>query len=72
MDKAQFVEALGLLLTNTCFGVKAARYEDRGPYDEFAVIEFNERPDFRVNITGDSNAMIMSDVLRSLEAYIGY
>lgn len=71
MGKAQFVEALGLLLTNTCFGVKGARYE-RQPYDELAVIEFHERPDYIVNITGDSNAMIISDVLRSLEAYIGY
>lgn len=71
MDKAQFVEALGLLLTNTSFGVKAIRYE-RHPYDELAVIEFHERPDYLVNITGDSNAMIMSDVLRGLEAYIGY
>ena len=71
MGKAQFVEALGLLLTNTCFGVKGARYEvDK--YHEMAVIEFHERPDYIVNITRDSNAMIMSDVLRSLEAYIGY
>lgn len=71
MGKAQFVEALGLLLSNTSFGVKGARYE-RHTYNEMAVIEFNERPDYIVNITGDSNAMIMSDVLRSLEAYIGY
>lgn len=71
MDKAQFIEALGLLLTNTSFGVKGAKYE-RYQYDEMAVIEFHERPDYVVNITGDSNAMIISDVMRSLEAYIGY
>lgn len=71
MDKAQFVEALGILLSKTNFGVKSARYE-RYTYDEMAVIEFNERPEYIVNITGDSNAMIISDVLRGLEAYIGY
>lgn len=71
MDKKQFVDALGLLLSHTSFGVKGARYE-RYRYDEMAVIEFYERPDYPVCINGDSNAMIMSDVLKSLEAYIGY
>lgn len=71
MDKAQFVEALGLLLADTNFGIKAIRYEfDK--YHEMAIVEFHERPDYIVNITGDSKAMIISDVMRSLEAYIGY
>lgn len=71
MDKAQFVDALGVLLSHTSFGIKGARYE-RYRYDEMAVIEFYEREDYPVNITGDSNAMIIADVLRNLEAYIGY
>ena len=71
MDKAQFVDALGLLLANTSFGVKGARYE-RTYYDEFVVVEFYDREDHHIDITGDSNAMIMSDVLSNLEAYIGY
>lgn len=71
MDKVQFVDALGQLLSKTNFGVKGARYERR-QYDEIAVIEFYELPDYPVYITGDSNAMIISDVLRGLEAYIGY
>lgn len=71
MDKAQFVDALGLLLANTSFGIIGARYE-RTYYDEFAVIEFCDRPDHHIDITGDSNMMIMSDVIHNLEAYIGY
>ena len=71
MDKAQFVDVMGLLLANTSFGVKACRYE-RTYYDEFVVVEFYDREDHHIDITGDSNAMIMSDVLRNLEAYIGY
>ena len=71
MDKAQFIEALGRLLSQTSFGIKGARYE-RYRYDEMAVIEFYEREDYPVCINGDSNAMIISDVIRSLEAYIGY
>ena len=71
MNKEQFVEALGLLLTNTSFGIERIRYEfDK--YHEMAIIEFHEMPDYIVNITGDSYMMIVSDVIRSLEAYIGY
>lgn len=71
MDKPQFVEALGLLLSQTSFGIKGIRYEfDK--YHEMAIVEFHERPDYIVNITSDSHMMIVSDVIRSLEAYIGY
>lgn len=71
MNKEQFVEALGLLLTNTSFGIKRIRY-DYDIYHEMAIIEFHDMPDYIVNITGDSNAAIISDVMKSLEAYIGY
>jgi len=71
MNKEQFVEALGLLLSNAGIGVKGAKYEfDK--YHEMAIIEFHERPEYIVNITGCSNVMIMSEVTRSIGAYIGY
>ena len=71
MNKEQFVEALGLLLSNAGIGVKGARYEfDK--YHEMAIVEFHQRPDYLVNITGCSNAMIMSEVTKSIGAYIGY
>ena len=71
MDKAQFVELLGRILTNTHWDISGAKYE-RGQWDEHAVIEFNGIEPLRVNITGDSNAMIILDVLRELERSIGF
>lgn len=71
MNKEQFVEALGLLLANAGIGVKGARY-DFDKYHEMAIIEFYERPDYLVNITGCSNTSIISEVIRSIGAYIGY
>lgn len=71
MDKAQFVNALGQLLSQTDFGIKGARYE-YGGYDETAIVEFWNGQEHVVHIGGESNAMIISDVLRSLEAHIGY
>lgn len=71
MDKVQFVNALGKLLAQTDFGIKGARYE-YGGYDETAIVELWNGQELVVPVAGDSNAMIISDVLRKLEAHIGY
>ena len=71
MDKSEFVECLGNILVNTHWGITGAHYE-KGIWDETAVVEFQRREALHVNITGDSNAMIILDVLRALEAHIGF
>lgn len=71
MDKPQFVDGLGRILAHTSFGISGARYE-KNVWNEAAVIEFYERPPLIVNITGDSNAMIIMDVMRALETHIGF
>ena len=70
MDKQQFVECLGQILTHTCWGVTGAHYE-KGIWDETAVVEFKNREALHINITGDSNAQIILDVLRALVSHIG-
>jgi hypothetical protein len=71
MDKAQFVELLGRILTHTSWGITGAKYEKDG-WIEVASIEFGYRDPLRVNITSDSNAMIILDVMRALEEQIGF
>ena len=71
MDKAQFVELLGKILTHTSWGITGAKYE-KDNWVEIASIEFGYREPLRVNITSDSNAMIILDVLHALEDQIGF
>ena len=70
MDKQQFVECLGQILTHTCWGVTGAHYE-KEIWEESAVVEFQHREPLHINITGDSNAAIILDVLKALESHIG-
>ena len=71
MDKAQFVELLGRILTHTSWDITGAKYE-KEQWLETANIEFNHREPLKVNITSDSNAMIILDVMRALEEEIGF
>lgn len=71
MDKAQFVDLLGRILTHTSWGITGARYK-KEQWCEFAYIEFNHREPLPVNITSDSNAMIILDVMHALEEQIGF
>lgn len=70
MDKHQFVECLGQILTHTSWGITGAHYEKR-IWDETAAVEFRHREPLYINITGDSNAQIILDVMRALESHIG-
>lgn len=71
MDKAQFVELLGRILTHTSWNITGANYE-KDQWLETANIEFGHREPLKVNITSDSNAMIILDVMRALEEEIGF
>ena len=71
MDKEQFVELLGRILTHTCWDISGARYV-KEQWSEYAVVEFNGMDPLHVNITGDSNAMIILDVMHELEDSIGF
>ena len=71
MDKAQFVELLGRILTHTCWDISGAKYV-KEQWSELAIIEFNGIDPLAVNITGDSNAMIILDVMHELERAIGF
>lgn len=70
MDKQQFVECLGQILTHTSWGITGAHYE-KSVYEETAVVEFKHRGGLYVNITGDSNAAIILDVMKALMQHIG-
>lgn len=71
MDKAQFVELLGRILTHTCWDISGAKYV-KEQWSEYAVVEFNGIDPMAINITGDSNAMIILDVIKELERTIGF
>lgn len=71
MDKAQFVELLGRILTHTCWDISGAKYV-KEQWSEYAVVEFNGIDPMAINITGDSNAMIILDVIKELERSIGF
>lgn len=71
MDKAQFIDLLGRILTHTSWNITGATYE-KEQWLETANIEFKHRDPLKVNITSDSNAMIILDVMHALEEEIGF